>query len=160
METDHRYWIGFDLGGTKMQVVICDWQLRILHRKRKKTKGIDGPKAGLDRIAEMIEKIVEEVGGTPDQIAGIGIGCPGPIEWSKGIVRMAVNLSWKNTPVGDFLQESSDAPSAFSMTSMPGSMASTSAGQPKTPAASLASSPVPGSAVAASTKGTSSEAAI
>jgi glucokinase len=105
METDHRYWIGFDLGGTKMQVVICDWQMRILHRKRKKTKGIDGPKAGLDRIAEMIEKIVEEVGGTPDQIAGIGIGCPGPIEWSKGIVRMAVNLSWKNTPVGDFLQE-------------------------------------------------------
>ena len=100
-----RFWVGFDLGGTKMQAVVCDDRMRPLLRKRKKTKGTDGAKSGLDRIADIIEKSVMELGGTNADIAAIGIGCPGPVEWEKGIVRIAVNLGWENTPVAEFLSE-------------------------------------------------------
>ena len=86
-----------------MQAVVCDSNFKPLVRKRKKTKGVEGAKTGLDRIAEIIEKSVAEAGGTLADIAAIGIGCPGPVEWETGIVRMAVNLGWKNTPVGEFL---------------------------------------------------------
>lgn len=100
-----KLWIGFDLGGTKMQVVVCDEHFKPLVRKKKKTKGTEGAKSGLERIVSIIEKSVEEAGGTPSDIMGIGIGCPGPVEWEKGIVRVAVNLGWKNTPVGDHLSD-------------------------------------------------------
>lgn len=100
-----KLWIGFDLGGTKMQVVVCDENFQPLLRKRKKTRGTEGAKSGLERITAIIEKAVQEVGGTVGDILGIGIGCPGPVEWEKGIVRIAVNLGWKNTPVGEYLKD-------------------------------------------------------
>ncbi len=68
------------------------------------------PSRVLERIAGIIQKSVEEVGCTTADILGIGIGCPGPVEWEKGIVRVAVNLGWKNTPVGDFLHDRFQCP--------------------------------------------------
>ncbi len=41
-----KIWVGFDLGGTKMQVVICDESFKPLLRKKKKTRGTDGAKSG------------------------------------------------------------------------------------------------------------------
>lgn len=105
-----KYWIGFDLGGTKMQGVICDLDLRPLARIRKKTRGTDGAKSGMERIGDIIEKLLEEVGGSIADIAGIGIGCPGPVEWETGVVRIAVNLGWKNAPVGSTLSARFDCP--------------------------------------------------
>ncbi|MFO0922086.1 MAG: ROK family protein [Pirellulales bacterium] len=105
-----KYWIGFDLGGTKMQGVICDLDLRPLARIRKKTRGTDGAKSGMERIGDIIEKLLEEVGGSIADIAGIGIGCPGPVEWETGVVRIAVNLGWKNAPVGPTLSARFDCP--------------------------------------------------
>ncbi len=98
-----RFWIGFDLGGTKMQGVLCDSSLKPLARVRKKSKGTEGAKSGIDRIGDIIEKLVTDAGGDHSNIAGIGIGCPGPVEWEKGIVRIAVNLGWKNAAIGPAL---------------------------------------------------------
>ena len=110
LSENKRFWIGFDLGGTKMQGVICDSDLRPLARIRKKTRGTEGAKSGVDRIGDIIEKLLAGVEADHSQIAGIGIGCPGPVEWEKGIVRIAVNLGWKNAAIGDTLRERFNCP--------------------------------------------------
>jgi glucokinase len=99
------YWIGFDLGGTKMQVVIYDSRFQVRARKRRRTRGNDGAESGLTRIIALIEKAMEEAEIHKDQLAGIGIGCPGPVDPHTGIVHIAVNLGWEGTPVGPFLQQ-------------------------------------------------------
>lgn len=38
IETDNRYWIGFDLGGTKMLATVFDSQFQKVGRARKKNK--------------------------------------------------------------------------------------------------------------------------
>ncbi len=99
----NKYWIGFDLGGTKMLCVILDHDFEIVARGRKKTKGMDGANAGLERISGLILETIGDAGIVVEQIAGIGIGCPGPIDWRKGIVTVAVNLGWKDVAIGEYL---------------------------------------------------------
>jgi glucokinase len=38
------------------------------------------------------------------------VGCPGPVEWDKGIVRVAVNLGWQNAKVGQFMEKRFNCP--------------------------------------------------
>jgi glucokinase len=102
---EKRIWLGFDLGGTKMLSIAFDEKLKVIARRRKKSAGVEGVTASLDRITQIIEKTLEEAEATPDQLLGIGIGCPGPVEWEKGIVRVAVNLGWNNVPVGSILSK-------------------------------------------------------
>lgn len=98
-------WIGFDLGGTKMLAVVFDEDFKPLGRRRRKTKGSEGAKAGVERIIETIEQALDDAGVDADRVAGIGIGCPGPIDPSKGMIRIAVNLGWDEVPIGDALKK-------------------------------------------------------
>ena len=41
-EAKEGYWIGFDLGGTKMLAAAFDDQWKIIGRRRRKTKGREG----------------------------------------------------------------------------------------------------------------------
>lgn len=99
------YLCGFDLGGTKMLCVVLDRENRIVSRKRKKTKGNDGPTAIVDRIHELVRETFEEAGLSVDQMATLGVGCPGPVNMDKGVVNVAVNLGWKNVPLSSMLEE-------------------------------------------------------
>lgn len=107
---EKKYWIGFDLGGTKMQCTLFDDSLKIVSSKRRRTKGEIGVDAGLARIQTTIGKLLEENSVAMSSLAGIGIGCPGPVEWEQGVVRIAVNLGWENVPVGKFLQDHFQCP--------------------------------------------------
>lgn len=107
-----KFWIGFDLGGTKMQCTLFDDDLKEIGSRRRRTKGELGADAGLERIQGTIERICEDENIDPDQLAGIGIGCPGPIETEKGIVRVAVNLAWRDVAVGKFLKDRFKCPVA------------------------------------------------
>lgn len=111
-ETGKKYWVGFDLGGTKMQCTLFDDQMQQIGAKRRRTKGEIGAEAGLERIENTILKVLEDEKLDLDQLAGIGIGCPGPVEWETGVVRIAVNLGWENVPVGKYLHEKLKCPVA------------------------------------------------
>jgi len=101
-------WIGFDLGGTKMLAIAYDQDWKILGRRRRKTKGRSGSEHGCERIATTIEKLLEETELKKEQIAGIGIGCPGPIDLEKGKILMTPNLGWDDVEIGNFLKKRFD----------------------------------------------------
>lgn len=98
-------WIGFDLGGTKMHAVLYDDQFQTLQRRRKKTRGHEGPVAGVDRICGIVEKLCDEAKLAPRALAGIGIGIPGPIDMEAGVILGAPNLGWQDVPLKDLLQK-------------------------------------------------------
>ena len=78
-----KFWIGFDLGGTKMLSVVFDQDLNPVSRARRKTKGFEGKEAGLDRICSTIRESLKKAEISEEQIAGIGVGCPGPLDLKK-----------------------------------------------------------------------------
>src|SRR5947207_2899476 len=88
--------IGFDLGGTKMLAHVFDGSFKSLGRRRKRTKGHEGAKAGVDRIIETIRQAMEESKVVGADLSSIGVGCPGAVDLDKGIIFEAANLGWKN----------------------------------------------------------------
>lgn len=97
--TDSEYWIGFDLGGTKMLSVVFDSEFKPIGKSRKKTKGYEGMEAGLKKINSVIKDSLEDAGIDASQVKGLGIGCPGPLDFAKGTIREAPNLGWTNVPI-------------------------------------------------------------
>lgn len=104
------YYCGFDLGGTKMLCVILDANFEVIARKRKKTKGMEGAQAGLVRIVDTIRETIAEANLPLEGLNAIGIGVPGPVDMDNGIVHVAVNLKWKNVPLGSLLQDAFQCP--------------------------------------------------
>jgi glucokinase len=100
-----RPWVGFDLGGTKMMAAAFSPEFRLLGRKRRKTKGSEGAKAGLERIIETIRDALEESQIADHRPAGIGVGCPGNVDLEKGIVIDSANLGWKNLQIRQALED-------------------------------------------------------
>lgn len=98
-EKEKEYWIGFDLGGTKMLSVVFDSDFEQVGKCRKKTKGHEGMDTGLKRINNVIEESIEDAGIKPSQVKGLGIGCPGPLDLKKGVIREAPNLGWEQVPI-------------------------------------------------------------
>ena len=101
-------WIGFDLGGTKMLSVAYDENYKELGRRRRKTKGREGSDSGIDRIGSTIERLLDENDLDKSRIAGIGIGCPGPIDLDRGRILTTPNLGWDNVDIRDFLHDKFD----------------------------------------------------
>ncbi|HEY3353589.1 MAG TPA: ROK family protein [Polyangia bacterium] len=103
-ETPARYWVGFDLGGTKMMAVVVDDAGKPIARKRRKTKAQEGAEPGLDRVVRTIREALEEAHVDRSQLAGVGIGVPGPLDPERGIVFDLPNLGWHNVPVAEALR--------------------------------------------------------
>lgn len=108
--SDRKYWVGFDLGGTKMLAAVYDADYKLLGKKRKATRGHEGSDAGIERVQGVITKALEEAEITVDQIAGIGIGAPGPLDLNDGIVLDTPNLGWKNVPIQKQLEKEFGCP--------------------------------------------------
>ena len=109
-DADSSYWVGFDLGGTKMLSTVYDGQFQSLGSKRKKTKAHEGDKAGLDRMVETIDRSVDEAGIRRCDLSGIGVGCPGPLDPVKGFLFEAPNLGWFNVPLKENLEKVFECP--------------------------------------------------
>lgn len=102
---DEGFWVGFDLGGTKMQAALFDRRFNVVARRKKKTRGNEGADAGVERIINTIEKLLEEANVSKDKLAGIGIGCPGPLNLNDGVILNAPNLGWTNVPIRRLLED-------------------------------------------------------
>ena len=103
-------WVGFDLGGTKMLAKVFDGDFNVLGSERKKTKGNQGAEFGIQRVADVIRDALKDAGCSLDSVAGIGIGCPGPVDMEKGIVLDPPNLGWDEVNVKKRLEKQFDCP--------------------------------------------------
>jgi len=98
--------VGVDLGGTQIRVAVLHGT-KLLSRVRLLTgKGKDSnPEKIILRIYNAIQQAVEEANTSIDQIAGIGIGVPGPVNSPTGVVFEMPNLQgWNNVPLLDMLE--------------------------------------------------------
>jgi glucokinase len=105
-----KYWVGFDLGGTKMQATVFDGKFKAKESERRKTKAHEGAKAGVERMIETIGRAVEKAGVAGDRIAGIGVGVPGPLDLDSGVLLESANLGWKDVELRKDLEKAFGCP--------------------------------------------------
>jgi glucokinase len=106
------FWIGFDLGGTKMMASVLDANYNVLGFARKSTNGSEGAAKGRGKIVKAVHEAIEAAGVSPKGIQGIGIGCPGLVNPEKGLLVFAPNLGWTNMALRKLLQTEFKCPVA------------------------------------------------
>jgi glucokinase len=84
--------IGIDLGGTKIEVALVNSSGLLHDRLRVPTASKNGYKTILKQIAVAIQQLCDKNGDAVPSAVGIGI--PGQISRSSGIVHYAPNLNW------------------------------------------------------------------
>ena len=107
------FWIGFDLGGTKMMACVLDEHYNVLGVARKSTNGAQGATKGIKRIIATVHEAMESAKVEPAKIKGFGMGCPGTVDTEKGILITAPNLGWHRTPLGRVLENAFHCPVAI-----------------------------------------------
>ena len=93
--------IGLDIGGTKMAFVVADRQGNIHHASFLPTEAPADFDHTLDRIAGQLNTLIASY----ENVCGIGIGVPGPVDTERGIALHAANLGWKNVGLRDAVAE-------------------------------------------------------
>ncbi len=95
----NQYWAGLDLGGTKMLAKIYDSEFNELGASKRKTEGHKGLDNVVGRMGKCIRKALDNAGVASEGLAGLGIGCPGPVDPEAGVLLEAPNLGWKDVSV-------------------------------------------------------------
>jgi len=90
------YWLGVDLGGTKILSGLFDDELKLLARSKQPTSAEGGPSGVFARVVQGVEAVIKEANVAPEQIRGMGIGIPGQIEVGTTKVKFAPNLDWRD----------------------------------------------------------------
>jgi glucokinase len=91
--------VGVDMGGTKILSAVIDAEGNILGTAKVPTKAEEGTSVVIDRIANCIQKAIDESGVASDSIQAVGIGAPGPLDPATGVVIFAPNLGWRDVPL-------------------------------------------------------------
>src|SRR5262245_26870709 len=98
-----NYWIGVDLGGTKILTGLFDDSMKLVARVKHPTKPESGAAAVLQNVAHGVDNVLQEAKVSPEHVHGLGFGIPGQIVPNSTMVRYAPNLDWKDFDLRPFL---------------------------------------------------------
>ena len=110
-----KYLVGVDLGGTNIVAgALAEDGSDLLALRSEPTRADQGADAVVDRIARMIDTVIAETiaqtGARRDDVIGVGVGAPGPLDRERGIVVTTPNLGWTNFPLRDVIAERTRLP--------------------------------------------------
>ena len=88
-----KYVFGVDIGGTTVKLGFFDTEGNILDKWEIPTRKELGGKYILPDIADSIADKLMENNITKEEVVGVGVGVPGPVD-ADGVVFKAVNLGW------------------------------------------------------------------
>ena len=99
-----KYLFGVDVGGTSVKMGLFNVNGEVLDKWEIKTRTENGGEAILPDIAAAALAKLEEKGISKEEVSGIGIGIPGPIN-DEGVVPHTANLGWGYKEVTKELEE-------------------------------------------------------
>lgn len=105
-----EYVIGVDLGGTKISTALSTTDGKIISNEVVATNAGEGEEAVLGRIISTIEKVLVNGNVTIEDVKGIGIGSPGPLNAEEGVIISTPNLPFKNYNVVQPIKDKFNVP--------------------------------------------------
>jgi glucokinase len=107
-----RYVVGIDIGGTNLVVgVVPEDGSELVGLVSEPTIPEQGAEAVITRILKLAHASIAAAEGR--NIVGLGIGSPGPLDTTRGIVLLSPNLGWVNLPLRDRLADALELPATL-----------------------------------------------
>lgn len=87
------YVFGVDIGGTTVKMGLFSKEGQVIEKWEIPTVTTNGGEQILPDVAASILAVMEKRNITKEQVIGVGVGAPGPID-AEGTIYTAVNLGW------------------------------------------------------------------
>ena len=113
IRSDHGYIIAIRLARNNIQGMLTDLDLRQVRRKTiQASTFVNHPlKITMPAMLALIHNLIEDSGLEPDQILGIGISAPGPLDARQGVLIAPPNFpGWPSTPLREIVENETHLP--------------------------------------------------
>ncbi|WP_160050801.1 MULTISPECIES: ROK family transcriptional regulator [unclassified Nocardiopsis] len=108
---DARVVLGADLGATHARLALTDMSGSVLAEERADLEIALGPEAVLDWVADRGRGLLAGAGRGADELLGLGIGLPGPVQHSTGrAVNPPIMPGWDDYDVPGYVHSRLDVP--------------------------------------------------
>jgi glucokinase len=106
--------LGLDVGGTKMAAAVVDAEGNTQGFVVTPTDASRGPHDGLERLFALGRAAVTASGVDAEEIAGIGIGCGGPLDPERGVLIAPLHLpGWTDVPITELAAAAFELPAVL-----------------------------------------------
>ncbi|BCW34638.1 sugar kinase [Arthrobacter sp. StoSoilA2] len=106
-----RVVLAVDVGATHVIVAVTDLSGSVLAERRLSQEVADGPEVVLGKVISAGRELLAEAGREPGDLAGMGIGLPGPVEHATGRpVKPPIMPGWDGFDVVPYVQRSLPVP--------------------------------------------------
>jgi glucokinase-like ROK family protein len=97
---------GVDIGATSIDLAIADFSGKLLVRYSEPASVKEGPIRILGRVGSLLENLIHEGDLSSKKLNGIGIGVPGPVDFSVGsLVSPPIMPGWDHYPIIQTVQQ-------------------------------------------------------
>jgi len=105
-EAQRPLFIGVDVGGTGIKLGLLDDQGSTLTQDRIETQEERGPEDAITRVRRALDRMLEQLSVSWDDVAAIGLGTPGTMDIPRGLILSPPNLPhWRDFPIRDALSK-------------------------------------------------------
>ena len=106
-----RLVIAIDLGATHGVVAVCDLAGHLVSSEQTQLDIADGPESVLRWATDAARRLVRATGRSASELAGVGIGVPGPVEHSTGMpINPPIMPGWVRFDVPGYIARVFDVP--------------------------------------------------
>jgi glucokinase len=105
-----EFYLGVDVGGTKILAVLADQAGTVLARRRSPTPRDVPPEATVKAIQRVINDVLRDGGLPATRLRGIGIAVPGVVDPAAGNIVTTPNMNLSGVALGSLLQKKFHVP--------------------------------------------------
>ncbi|MDQ3930263.1 MAG: ROK family protein [Chloroflexota bacterium] len=99
------YVAGVDIGATSLDFAVGDLNADVLLRDSAAADVRQEPAVLLGEVKRRMLELLRKRGLRPEQVLGIGVGVPGPVDFARGVlVAPPLMPAWGNYPIRDFFR--------------------------------------------------------
>ncbi|TSB45500.1 ROK family protein [Alkalicoccobacillus porphyridii] len=105
-----KYALGIDIGGTKIAAGLINQSGEIVKQAVIPTEAVAvTPEKKINQVISELKSMIEDINS--DELIGIGIGAPGPLNGKEGVLTEPPNLrAWWGAPIKRWFKESFSCP--------------------------------------------------
>ena len=103
-------YIGIDIGGTNLKAGFVDEAGQLLVTRKMKVSGIADPATLAWTVHALCVDLCCDGGCGMEEIASVGVGCPGAVEIRSGSILYTCNLPLRNVPLRRLFHQLSELP--------------------------------------------------
>jgi N-acetylglucosamine repressor len=110
LNPDAGYIVGAEIGADFVSVIVTNFAAKILVRRHENTFHLRSQSAILKHLVGLLEDSCQEASNEHRPVFGIGLGVPGLVNQTSGVLLFAPNLGWSDVSLRELLEHQVQAP--------------------------------------------------